>query len=77
MTEMMAYRLADPLMQYYLYALLALYPAWRIFKRAGLPPAGALWLFLPWAGFVALAVRLAFGKWTRVAPLKEKREDAA
>lgn len=77
MTEMMAYRMADPLMQYYLYALLAFYPAWRIFKRAGLPPMGAFWLLLPWVGFVAVAVRLAFGKWTRVSPLKQKAEDAA
>lgn len=77
MTEMLAYRMADPLMQYYIYALLALYPALRVFKRAGLPVSGALFLLLPWVGFMAVAVRLAFGKWTRVAPLKEKREDAA
>lgn len=67
-----AYRMADPLLEYYLFALLALYPAVRIFKRAGMAQTGALWLLLPWVGFVAVAVRLAFGKWTRVAPLKAK-----
>ena len=77
MADMIAYRMADPLMQYYLYALLALYPALRIFKRAGLAPTGAFLLFLPWIGFMAVAVKLAFGKWTRVAPLKQKPEEAA
>lgn len=63
MTDMIAYRLADPLWQYYLFALLALYPAIRIFKRAGLNPVGVWVLLLPWVGFMALAVRLAFTKW--------------
>lgn len=77
MTEMIVYRMADPLLQYYLYALLAFYPALRILKRAGMSPLGALWLLLPWIGFVALAVKMAFGKWTRVSPLKEKTGEAA
>jgi|GEM_PF-2374938 hypothetical protein len=76
-SNLLAYRMADPLMQYYLYALLSLYPARRILQRAGLPATGVFLLLLPWVGFVALALRLAFGKWTRVAPLKQKREDAA
>ena len=72
-----AYRMADPLLEYYIFALLAFYPAMRIFNRAGMAPTGALWLALPWIGFVAIAVKLAFGKWTRVAPLKEKKQEDA
>lgn len=63
MTEIIAYRLADPLWQYYLFALLSLYPAVRIFKRAGLSPLHAWVLLLPWVGFMVLAMRLAFTRW--------------
>ncbi len=44
-------------------AVLFLYPAWRIFGRAGFAPATALTVLIPFIGpFVAMAI-LAFAEW--------------
>jgi len=39
---------------------------WRILSRAGLPGWGALLVFVPFVGQIALAVWLAFGRWPSV-----------
>ncbi len=44
-------------------AVLFLYPAWRIFGRAGFSPAVALTVLIPFAGpLIAMAI-LAFAEW--------------
>ena len=44
-------------------AVLFLYPAWRIFTRAGLAPATALTVLIPFVGpLIALAI-LTFVEW--------------
>jgi len=44
-------------------AVLFLYPAWRIFHRAGFAPATALTVLIPFVGpLVAMAI-LAFAEW--------------
>jgi hypothetical protein len=46
--------------------LLLIIPLWRIFQRAGLMPALALLVFVPFLGpFVVLAI-LAFSRWPAV-----------
>lgn len=46
----------------FVFAILCIYPLWRIFARAGLPPALSLLVFLPLGGFVAPMI-LAFAQW--------------
>ncbi|WP_299396578.1 hypothetical protein [Pelagibius sp.] len=46
----------------FVFAILCIYPLWRIFARAGLPPALSLMVFLPLGGFVAPMI-LAFAEW--------------
>jgi hypothetical protein len=44
-------------------AILLLIPAWRIFGKAGLEPAFALVIFIPFAGpLIAMAI-LVFANW--------------
>jgi len=45
------------------FAVLVIIPVWRIYQRAGLPPAWSLSLFLPWIGpLIALGI-LALSTW--------------
>lgn len=44
-------------------ALIAIYPAWKIFDRAGLNPALSLLIFLPGLGWWIAGAILAFSKW--------------
>lgn len=44
-------------------ALLLLFPAWRIFGRAGYQPALSLIVLIPIAGPLAALAILAFGDW--------------
>ncbi|HIC82194.1 MAG TPA: hypothetical protein EYP07_14725 [Kiloniellaceae bacterium] len=46
----------------FVFAILCIYPLWRIFARAGLPPALSLMVFLPLGGLVAPMI-LAFAQW--------------
>lgn len=47
-------------------AVLFLYPAWRIFGRAGFAPATALTVLIPFIGpLIAMAI-LAFAEWPAV-----------
>jgi len=47
-------------------ALIAIYPSWKIFERAGLNPALSLFIFLPGLGWWIAGAILAFSKWPRV-----------
>ena len=40
-----------------------LFPAWRIFKRAGLHPALSLMVIIPYLGFLAIGIILGASKW--------------
>ncbi len=46
----------------FVFAILCIYPLWRIFARAGLPPPLSMLVFLPLGGFVAPMI-LAFADW--------------
>jgi hypothetical protein len=46
-------------------AIVLVYPLWRIFGRAGLPPALALFIFVPVAGWLIVAWTLALAGWPK------------
>jgi len=50
-------------------AILLLYPAWRIFSRAGLTPAWSLLVLLP-GGAIFTPLILAFARWPNTAPTR-------
>jgi hypothetical protein len=51
------------LLNYYLPALIILYPAWRICRRAGFNPLVSLLLLVPLLGLLLLTLYLAFKEW--------------
>jgi hypothetical protein len=55
--------LHNPLYLYELFALTSVYPAIRIFQRAGLQPAWAILLPVPVLGLLACLGMLALCKW--------------
>lgn len=60
----------DPLVLHFLVALAAIWPLFRIARRAGLHPAWAGLVFVPIAGWPAIATVLALRPWpTRPADL--------
>lgn len=52
--------------------LLALWPAVRLLRRAGLPAGHAGWLALPVLGWAVFATYLAFATWPNLPPRPEK-----
>jgi len=46
------------------FALVVVVPLWRIFERAGLTPAAALIVLIPYLGILLAAVMLAFARWS-------------
>jgi len=54
------------LLYHVLAALLAIYPCWRIFGRAGLNPALSLFIFLPGLGWWIAGAILGFSKWPAI-----------
>lgn len=50
-----------------IFAVLCIYPLWRVFARAGLTPALSLMVFLPFGGFIAPMI-LAFSQWPNARP---------
>lgn len=46
----------------FVFAILCIYPLWRIFARAGLPAPLSMLVFLPLGGLVAPMI-LAFAEW--------------
>jgi hypothetical protein len=51
------------LYQIILQAVLLLYPAWRIYSKAGLNPAISLTALIPGLGILLTALILAFSNW--------------
>ena len=45
-------------------AILLLYPAWRIFSKAGLAPALSLLVLIPGLGILICALILVFTNWS-------------
>ncbi len=58
-------------------AAAALYPLICIFRRAGLAPWPAIFVFVPVLGFAIVGSVLAFTRWPRVAPRQPKKTGAA
>lgn len=58
------------LIYYFIGTAVVLYPAWRIFQRAGLNPALSLLLFIPSLGYIVAVCVLGFSKW----PNQSQRE---
>ena len=48
------------------FAVIVVIPLWRIFERAGLAPALALLVLIPYVGIVLVALILAFSQWRGV-----------
>ncbi len=44
-------------------AIILLYPAWRMFDRAGFPPSVSLVVLIPGVGFLVALAILAFADW--------------
>lgn len=46
-----------------LVALILIFPAWKIFSKAGFHPALSLLLFIPFFGLTVAVIVLAFADW--------------
>jgi hypothetical protein len=64
----------NPLLVNVLVGLAALYPLFRIFRRAGLPPWPALLVLIPVVGLPAVGSVLAFQRWPSVPPRKPRKD---
>lgn len=53
----------DIIIQIIAQAVLLLFPAWRIYKKAGLSPAISLTVLIPGFGIFICALILVFSKW--------------
>ncbi|EMR13917.1 hypothetical protein MPL1_02628 [Methylophaga lonarensis MPL] len=53
----------DLIIQIVLQGLLLQYPAWRIYKRAGLNPTLSLTVLIPGVGMLIAGLILAVSKW--------------
>lgn len=53
-------------------ALLCLWPAIRLLRRAGLPTVWVAWLIVPVLGWPVFASLLAFRSWPNMPPRPEK-----
>jgi hypothetical protein len=53
----------DPLVLYYIAALVTAYPLVRIFKRAGFSPEPVAFLIVPMVGYLIALGALVFRKW--------------
>lgn len=51
------------LLGYFIFSLVFVYPAWRIFDKAGLNPALSLFIFIPGIGVFVSVCILAFSVW--------------
>ena len=64
--------LDDPWMLNLLVGALALYPLFRIFRRAGLSPWPSVLVLVPIIGWPLVGSLLAFPRWPAVAPRRKK-----
>lgn len=68
MTEFIALLQQSALAQYYLAAVLCVWPVLRTLKRMGLPALCALLLFVPLMGFAFMMLLMALRKWPHLPP---------
>lgn len=61
--EVLQTYLSDPFVKYYISAFAALYPLAVIFARAGFSRLRALWVLVPFAGYLVVAGLLALSRW--------------
>lgn len=69
-SEAVAALLRQPLWAYYVSVMLVMAPVARIFLRAGFRPFWALFLLVPYVGYIICAGLLALRRWP-VLPKKE------
>lgn len=62
----------DPLLNYFIFALLVIYPLYRVTRRAGLPFWTACTIFVPYIGMVIVAALFAHMKWNVKIPASKK-----
>lgn len=55
-------------------AVLIVFPLWKIFSKAGKNPALALFVFIPFIGFLLVGLLLAFSPWPSVETASSKGE---
>ena len=57
----------------FIFALLVIYPVWRIYERTGLNPLFALLVFVPGIGWLLALLPLAFMDWPNRLRASESR----
>lgn len=70
--------LGNPLHSHFVMAAIALYPLWRIYRRAGLQPWPIFGVMVPLAGWAIALTPLALRRWKgEPAPvgLKKRKKD--
>ena len=60
------------ILQLLILAILLLYPAWRIYQRAGLNPYLSLTILVPYIGLLVCGIILAISDWHITPSLKGK-----
>ncbi|MDD9901415.1 MAG: hypothetical protein OXT65_10580 [Alphaproteobacteria bacterium] len=63
----------NPLIMYYVFAVIVAYPVSRIFRRAGFPAYEAVALVLPVLGFLACAALLSLRPWPALEAVRRER----
>lgn len=61
------------ILQLLILAILLLYPAWRIYQRAGLNPLLSLTILIPYIGLLVCGIILAVNDWQITPGLKGKK----
>lgn len=68
----MTFTTLSPLEASFVFNLICLYPAYRVFTRAGLKTIYSILILTPFIGLVVIIGILAHSKWPTVPPLKKK-----
>ncbi len=67
----------DAIMQYFLFAAIVVIPFYQTFKRAGFNPIFAMFIFVPYTGFLICLGFLGFKKWPNEPELPKKAKKKA
>ncbi len=65
------------LVNLFITAIIVLYPAWRMFGRAGFPPSVSLVVLIPGIGILVALAILAFADWPAHTRNFEQRQGGA
>ena len=68
-----AFSFSNPCFLYWAFAVLSLFPLWRLYRRAGLNPFPALTVFIPLIGFAVALSFLGYPRWPAV-PVRVKKK---